>query len=355
MYRIAISTFLLVFSLVTVTAAQQQLVKSTGSTNQGATVPQVGPQRQASLRQLGVVELPGSPGFDEMAFAQGKLLITHTAASSLDIVDPARRRVIAQVVNLQSPRGLAVDAQNGKVYVAQAGNNSIAVISFDGWQVTNVVNLQQPPTLLQLDDSGTRLYWASAQSNSLSLLDGNTRQNIGTLDLGGRPSGMTWDTDRRLVFVALQDQAEIVGIDSNLKVVSRFKLNASQPTGLVYDGRTQRLYVAARYAVLSISDQDGTETNRVAAPAGVDSLWLDPESRTLYATALGSLLVIRADGARLTAVDELKIDIKGHNVAYDPEYKMLFLPGGREGRSQMMLMRPTSLEQDKASNEAQVR
>jgi YVTN family beta-propeller protein len=349
-----IPTVLVVFALSAAALSQQQLVKSS-STSKPTAAAQANPvaRQQRALRRLGVVDLPGSPGFDEMAFAKGKLLITHTAASSLDIVDPARRRVIAQVVNLQSPRGLAVDQQNGKIYVAQAGNNSIAVIAFEGWQVTQVIPLQQPPTLLQLDDSGTRLYWASAQSNSLSILDLSTRQTIGRVDLGGRPSGMTWDSNRGLVFVALQDQAQVVAVDSNLQVASRLKLNASQPTSMVYDGRARRLYVAVRYAVLSISDQDGAESNRVAAPAGVDSLWLDPESRTLYAAAPGSLVVMRADNARLAAVDEIKIDIKGHNVAYDPDSRMVFLPGGREGRSQMMLMRPTSIEQE--ATDAQVR
>lgn len=316
----------------------------------------IGKQSQRALRQLGMIDLPGIPGFDQMAMAKGKLLITHTAAGTLDVVDPAKRRVVAQVVNLQSPRGIAVDQQNGKIYVAQAGNNSIAVISFEGWQVAGVVPLQQPPTKLLLDDSGTRLYWASAQSNALSILDLTTRVNIGSTDLGGRPGGMAWDQERGVAFVTLQDQSEIVAVDPKLQMVNRFKLNASQPTSILYDARTRRLYVAVRYAVLSISDQDGTEANRVAAPAGVDGLWLDAESRTLYAAAPGSLLVTRADGARLSSVDEIPVDVKGHTVAFDAESKMVFVPGGREGRSAMMLLRPTQFEQDKTAEvEAQMR
>jgi DNA-binding beta-propeller fold protein YncE len=200
-------------------------------------------------------------------------------------------------VNLQSPRGIAVDQQNGKIYVAQSGNNSIAVVSFEGWQVSGVIPLKQPPTALLLDDISTRLFWSSAQSNSLSILDLTTRENIGSVDLAGRSSGMAWDQERGVAFVNLQDMAQVVAVNSKLQVVSQFKLNASQPTGIVYDGRTRRLYVAVRYAVLSISDQDGAKANRVAAPAGVDSLWLDPESRALYAASPGSLLVMRADGA----------------------------------------------------------
>ncbi len=298
-----------------------------------------------TMRQLGMVNLPGSPGFDAAAIANGKLLLTQTDNSTLDIFDPALRRIVAQVVDLQSPRGIGVDQQHGLIYVAQAGNNSVAVISFEGWQVKHVIPLPQSPTTLLLDDSGNLLYWASASNNALSILDINTRQNLGTVDLGGRPRGMAWDAQRNVAFVALQDQNEIVAVDKTLQVVSRFKLNASQPTGIVYDPRARRLYVAARGAVLAINDQDGSETSRVQAPAGVDGLWLDPQSRTVYAASPGQLLVVRASDTGLTAVDKIPSDIKGHTVACDPESQMVFLPGGREGRSAVLLLQPMSSAQ----------
>jgi DNA-binding beta-propeller fold protein YncE len=151
---------------------------------------------------------------------------------------------------------------------------------------------------------------------------------------------MAFDSDHRVVYITLQNQREIVSIDPSLKVVNRIKLNASQPTGLVYDPRTKCLYVAVRYAVLSINTETGVEVNRVPASPGVDMLWLDPESRTVYAAGGGALLMLRADGQRLTITDEIVSDVKGHTVAYDVEKKMILLPGGREGRSKVLLLRP---------------
>ncbi len=304
------------------------------------------------MQQIGMVDIPGSPGFDAVAIAQGKVLLTHTAASSLDVVDPAKRRVVAQIINLQSPRGIAVDATNGKIYVAQAGNNSIAVIKFEGWQYSGSIPLPQAPSTLALDDSGQRLYWSGATSDSLSILDLSTRQNLGTIDLGGRPRGMVWDHERGVAFVVLQDTSEIVAVDPKLQVVSRFKLNASQPTEVVYDASTRRLYVAARQAVLSINDQDGSETSRVEAPMGVDGLWLNPKLRTLYAASPGELTVIKADDGRFAVADRIPSNIKGHNVAFDPESNIVFLPGGREGHSEMLLLRPMDSEQQGERNVA---
>src|SRR5690349_18448277 len=89
--------------------AQQQLAAGGSPITQGQSqskpVPLTRrvPGQQRTLRQIGMVDIPGSPGFDALAIANGKVLLAHTAASSLDVVDPSKRRVVAQVINLRSP------------------------------------------------------------------------------------------------------------------------------------------------------------------------------------------------------------------------------------------------------------
>ena len=292
------------------------------------------------MRQLGMVDVVGSPGFDTLAFANGMLLMTHTGASTVDVFDPARRRVVAQIEGLRSPRGIAVDEQGGKVYVADRDGSSIAVITIGDWKVVAQIPVQGSPDALLLDPSGKMLYWTDPEQSTVSLLDLSTRQNTGTVQLDGSPSHMALDAGRGLVYLTIQDHREIEAVDAQLRIASRIELNASQPTGIVYDPQTKCLYVAVRHAVLSINPETGAEVNRVPASAGVDMLWLDPASRTVYAAGGGSLLMLRADGQRLTAADEISPDVKGHTVAYDPEKKMIVVPGGREGRSKLLLLRP---------------
>ncbi len=304
----------------------------------------------SQLRQIGMVNLPGSPGFGELAFAKGMLVMTHPAASAVDVFDPAKRRIVAQITGLQSPRGIAVDEPNGKVYVADVGSNSIAVISTDTWKLSDTIPVQGSPDQLLLDDGG-KMYWSDAEAETVSLLDLSTKQNIGTVQVGGAPRYLASDPDRHVVFATVQDRHEIVVIDSQLKISARFNLNASQPTGLVYDPRFRELYVAARFAVLAVNADTGAEINRVPAAAGVDRLWLDPESRTVYAAGGGSLLVMHANG-RLSAAEEINADVKGHTVAYDAEKKLVFLPGGRESKSKILIFKPMANNPSSTANDS---
>jgi hypothetical protein len=49
---------------------------------------------------------------------------------------------------------------------------------------------------------------------------------------------------------------------------------------------------------------------------------------------------------------ELPTDVKGYSIAYDPAHKMLFLPGGREGRSKMVILSPSGVESKRLQNAA---
>jgi DNA-binding beta-propeller fold protein YncE len=307
----------------------------------------------SDLRQVGMVNVPGAPGFVDLAFCNGMLLMTHPGASALDVYDPVKRRVIAQITGLQSPRGIAVDQQAGRVYVADHDSKSIAVISTDGWKVVDSIGLPGNPDALLLDGSG-KLFWTDADGGTVSLLDLHTKQVVAQTDVAGTPRDLAYDSTHKLVFITLQDVHQIIALDHNAKVVNRFTLNASQPTGLVYDPEYHELYVAVRYAVLSVSADTGAEMDRVPAPAGIDQLWLDPQAHTLYAASEGALVTINAKG-KLSVADEIVPQIKGHAVAYDTETKTVLLPGGREGKSKLLIFRPTATAQPGATDSAEAK
>jgi len=308
----------------------------------------------SDLRQIGMVNLPGTPGFGQVAFARGMLILPHPGASTLDVFDPVRRRVVAQVTGLQSPRAVAVDEKSGRIYVADHGSNSIAVVATDGWKVIDSIALPGSPDNVLLGEGG-KLYWTDADAGTVALLDLNTKQEVAQTELGGTPRSLALDPQRQLVFATLQDVHQIVAIDPQLKIVNRFNLNASQPTGLIYDSQYHELYAAVRYAVLAVSADTGAEIDRVAAPAGADSLWLDADSRTLYAASEGSLLVMQAKG-RLAKIEEITtVGVKGHIVAFDADKHMLLVPGGSQGKSKLLILRPMTANTQQDDTDARVR
>lgn len=306
----------------------------------------------AKLRQVAMIDLPGDPGFNQVAIANGQVVISRPATNTVEIFSPAKRRVIARISQINDPRGIAVDDKGLHVFIALGGSNRIAVINSRDWQVEKLVPVTHRPEKLLWASEGQTLYVASTLDRTLSLLDPITGRETRVTELDGLPQDLVYDPARHALLVTLQDLSEVAAIDRSGQVIGRFKLEASEPTGMVLDGARRRLYVAVRYAVVAMNADTGAELVRIPAPGGTSTLAFDPEGNMLYAAA-GDGSVLAIDLTRNTVDHELPTDVKGYSLVYDPAHKMLFMPGGRQGRSKMVVLSPISLSEPSAPATAQ--
>jgi DNA-binding beta-propeller fold protein YncE len=286
-----------------------------------------------------MIDLPGQPGFDSVAIANGALLVAHSAADSVDILDLAKRRIIAQVKHVRGASGIAVDDKNGRVYLSAPDGRSIVVISSKTWDVDGVIPVQSEVEHILYVPTNNRLYLANSRDQSIAYVDFADKNSVHQVDAGGMPERLVFDSSKNLIYATLQDKHSVAAYDLDLKPMSQWVLKASQPTGMTIDAISRRLYVAVRYAVVTLDLDSGAELSRVGAPAGVDALWLDRESGTLYAAAGGTVCIMKTRSGGLTLESELNVDVKGRSLAYDPQTKLIYMPGGREGRSKLLIMK----------------
>lgn len=298
----------------------------------------------AKLREIGSLDIPGRPGFETLAFAKGYLVIAHDGASSVDIFDPAKRRFVAEISGIVSPRGVAVDDAIGRVYIADAGANLIDVVNSNTWQVEDRIQLSRAPENLLIIPGTTNLVAANPYARSLTLVSRQINREMQVVDVGGRPNLMVYDTVRNAIFVTVEDQNSVLefpaALERDAKPIATIRLNASAPTGILLDPTSRTLMVTVRFAVLSLDADSGKELSRVPVAGGTDRLWLDSPDNTLYAASSdGTVTTIKVNGQRLAYESELKTDVKGHSLAYDPDRKLIYVPGGREGRSKMVILK----------------
>jgi DNA-binding beta-propeller fold protein YncE len=307
-------------------------------------------QSNMKMRQIAIIELPGKPGYDAATFANGMLLMSHSSADTVDIFDPVKRRLVAQVQGISEPRGIAVDLQSGLAYIAAQGANSITVLDTKDWSVRGVIGLKHAPENLLLIPGTGSLLVSNPGNRSVSVVSTESiakkEAELATIDVRGKPQQLAWDPSRRVAYLALEDRAEIVALNpTNVSdaIVKRFPVNASQPTGLIFDAAANRLFVAVRYAVLQLDAETGNEVARAPAAAGTDTLWLDQSSKTLYAAAGdGSVNIYRING-NIAADNEFRAEVRGHAIAFEPNSKMMYLSGGREGKSKVLILKQANI------------
>jgi hypothetical protein len=102
--------------------------------------------------------------------------------------------------------------------------------------------------------------------------------------------------------------------------------------------------LAVRRAVIELDATTGNEIARAPAPAGADSLWLDTAASVLYVASGGGYVNLYNTQGGLTAVEEVRTEVRGHSIAYDPARKLVFVPGGREGRSKLLILKQIPIQ-----------
>ncbi|MGE5323500.1 MAG: YncE family protein, partial [Actinomycetota bacterium] len=296
----------------------------------------------ATLRRVAIVDLPGDPGFNGVAMAAGNVVISRPGTNTIEIFSPVKRRVVARISQVQGPRGIAVDDEGARVYVALSGSDSVAVINSHNWQVEKLLQVQQQPEQVLWVPQTKTLYVTSTLNRTVSSVDPITGRETNVIQMNALPEDMVYDRAHQHLLVSLQDVRQIAVVDlSNNRIINRFNLVASEPTGLALDSARNLLYVAVRYAVLALNLETGSEAYRIPAPGGTDTLVLDPDGNLLYAAG-GDGSVLAIDLNRRIVDHELPTDVKGFSIAYDRQRHMLFMPGAREGRSKMVILRPIS-------------
>src|SRR5947209_718406 len=298
----------------------------------------------AKLREIAMLDIPGRPGFETLAFAKGYLVMAHDGAGTVDIFDPAKRRFVAQISGILSARGVAVDDANARVYIADAGSNSIDVINSSNWHVEDRIQLTRTPENLLLIPGTTNMIATNPYARSLTLISRQINQEMQVVDVGGHPDLMAYDPIRNVVFVTMEDQNSVaayaVSLERDARPLTTIKLRGSQPTGILLNPTSRTLFIAVRFALLAVDADSGVELSRVPVAAGTDRLWLDSEGSAIYAASSdGTVTTIKVNGRQLVYDSELKTDVKGHSLAFDPERKLIYVPGGREGRSKMVILK----------------
>src|SRR5437764_14865623 len=110
----------------------------------------------AKLKQVAMIDLPGDPGFSQVALANGQVVITRAETNTVEIFNPVKRRVVARISQIENPRGIAVDDAGGRIYIAMASSNRIAMVKTSDWQVEKLIPVQHAPEkLLWVADTKT--------------------------------------------------------------------------------------------------------------------------------------------------------------------------------------------------------
>ncbi len=195
---------------------------------------------------------------------------------------------------VSGPKGIAVDPDHSRIFVASYTGDSLVVIDGAAQQIERTIPNIPSPNQVAYSPSLNRIYVTNRNQNTLSVLNGATYATLATVPVGDKPFGVAVNPLTHRVYVANFESARVDVIDGVTNtVVARVSLQNSKPTFIAVD--TARNVV---YALTSLGEVYRIKANNTAErwlhlpDSGLVGLAYNPKLDRLYISSYANAVYV---------------------------------------------------------------
>jgi len=273
----------------------------------------------------------GDGGWDYLTYdAEGKRLFI-SRATRVQVVDPEKGTVIAEIPNTPGVHGIALAHDQGKGFTSNGRENTVTVFDLKTLKETARIKLDgaENPDAIIYDDASKRVLTFNGRSKNATLIDATNNTVAGTIPLDGKPEFGAAD-GTGMVYVNIEDKSELQAIDAKQgKLVSTWPLTGcEEPSGLAIDRKNHRLFSGCGNKVMAITNFDsGKVVTTVPIGQGVDANGFDAkEANAFSSNGEGTLTVVHEDSPdKFSVVQNATTQRGARTMALNPNNHEVYL------------------------------
>lgn len=274
----------------------------------------------------------GAPGgWDYLSYAGGKVYLGH--ATKVDAVDVTTGKVVGTVTPVDHVHGAAIDAALGRGF-ATSGAGDGALLEFDlaDYHVIKSIPIAPDADGVIFDPGSGDVIVTAGDSKHLAIVDPKAESVTHLVDLPGEPEFVAADGKGK-VFVNISSTSQISRIDlASGKIEGTWPLTGCQnPSGLVYDHKTHRLFAGCRNQVVVAVDPDGKVLSALPAGPFNDAMLVDEKRGRVFCTNGDGTLTVISEGAgdNFKVLRTIPTFLGARSGAVDPATGDLYLTYGQ--------------------------
>lgn len=271
----------------------------------------------------------GEGGWDYLTYDHAGKRLFISRGTRVQVVDPSKGTVIAEIPNTTGVHGIALAQDLGKGFTSNGRENTVTVFDLKSLKETNKIKLDgaENPDAILYDPATKRVFTFNGRSKNASVIDAANDTVVATIPLDGKPEFAAAD-GKGMVYVNIEDKSELTSIDAaKAAVVNTWPLTGcEEPSGLAMDQKHRRLFAGCHNQVMAVVNaDDGKVVTTVPIGQGVDANGFDPVHELAFSSnGDGTLTVVHEDapekfrviqnaqtqrGARTMAVDTNNHDV----------------------------------------------
>lgn len=274
--------------------------------------------------------VPGNGGFDYLTLdaTARRLYLSH--ATQVDVVDADSGKLIGTIPDTPGVHGIAIASEFKHGFTSNGNEGKVSMFDPATLQLIKKIDVGKGPDGIYYDPRTKRVFTNNHGSHDISVIDAKTGAVVGTVKIGGDGEQAVIGKDG-LIYVNSEDTSEVVVFDpQSLEVKKRFPIGVAKiPTGLAYDGKTNRLFIGCRNEpkMVIMDAATGHVINNFPIGKGVDYASFDPEAKLIFFSCGDGTLNIFHEKSADEYVDAgaIKTQPSAKTMAFDPKTKKIFL------------------------------
>ena len=217
--------------------------------------------------------------------SHGRLFVAEQGNDSVAVVDLKEGRVAHRLSSLREPHGIAYHAATGTLYVANARDGSVRLYQGPDFAPAGTIPLGDDADNILLDPRRDRVVIGYSRG-ALAVIDPAIRQKVGEIFLWGHPESFLFDHSGARLFVNIPEATQIAIVDvargEQTSILDMGGAHSNFP--MAFDADRHRLMIAFRNpARLSVFDTDsGKREADIDTCRDADDVSIDGRRQRIY-------------------------------------------------------------------------
>jgi DNA-binding beta-propeller fold protein YncE len=274
--------------------------------------------------------VPGNGGFDYVTLdpASRRLYLSH--GTQVDVVEADTGKVAGTISGTPGVHGVAIATRVKHGFTSNGAEHKVSMFDPATLQLIKKIDVGRGPDGIYFHPGSNRVFTNNHGSHDITAIDAASGKVVGTVPLQGDGEQAIIGSDG-LIYVNSEDTDDVAVFDpKSLRVIKRFPIGvAKTPTGLAYDAKTRRLFIACRKDPKMVV-MDATTGKVISSfPIGTGADWaeFDPTAKLVFvSTGEGTLNIFHQSSADVYEdAGAVKTQQSAKTMAFDRKTKKIFL------------------------------
>jgi DNA-binding beta-propeller fold protein YncE len=256
------------------------------------------------------------------------LFVAELGNDTVAVVSWADRKVVRMIDGLKEPQGVGYLASSDTLYIANAGDGTVGLYDGASYALKNRLDLKDDADNIRIDPNTNQVF-VGYGGGAIAVIDAASNRPFTEIALEGHPESFQLTGDGKRIFVNVPTAREVAVIDRAAgKQVAQWKLRYQGNFPMALDEQHQRVFVGFRSPprLSAYAMQDGAHWGTIETCGDADDVFFDAKRGRVYVSCgEGMLDILETRQAEFVRLARIPTEPGARTAFFSPERDRLFL------------------------------